>query len=56
MADRLARLAATGEDFTAVCTKPAIATEVAPDPALATAYAARLTQFRALYRAVEPLF
>lgn len=55
-AARLARLAATGEDFTAVCTKPAIATEVAPDPALATAYAARLTQFRALYRAVEPLF
>jgi len=55
-AARLARLAATGEDFTAVCTKPAIAAEVAPDPALVTAYAERLTRFRALYRAVAPLF
>lgn len=55
-AARLARLAATGEDFTAVCSKPAIAAEVAPDPALVTAYSERLTRFRALYRAVAPLF
>ncbi len=55
-AARLARLAATGEDVTAVCTKPPIAAEVAPDPALAAAYADRLTRFRALYRAVAPLF
>jgi xylulokinase len=55
-AARLARLAATGEDPSAVCSKPAIAAEIAPDPALAAAYAERLTQFRALYRAVEPLF
>lgn len=55
-AARLARLAATGEDFTAVCSKPAIAAEVAPDPALVPAYAERLTRFRALYRAVAPLF
>ena len=55
-AARLARLAATGEDPVTICTKPGIAAEIAPDPALATAYAERLTRFRALYRAVEPLF
>lgn len=55
-AARLARLAATGEDFTAVCSKPAIAAEIAPDPALAQAYGEGLARFRALYRAVEPLF
>jgi len=55
-AARLARLAATGEDFTAVCSKPAIAAEIAPDATLVKAYAERLTRFRALYRAVEPLF
>ncbi len=55
-AARLARLAATGEDADAVCSKPAIAAEIAPDPALAAAYADRLTRFRALYRAVAPLF
>lgn len=55
-AARLARLAATGEDFTVVCNKPAIAAEVAPDPALAAASAERLARFRALYRSVEPLF
>lgn len=55
-AARLARLAATGEDPAAVCSKPAIAAEIAPDPALAEAYAGRLERFRALYRAVAPLF
>lgn len=55
-AARLARLAATGEDVSAVCSKPAIAAEVAPDPALAAAYGERLARFRALYRAVAPLF
>jgi xylulokinase len=55
-AARLARLAATGEDPSAVCTKPAVAAEIAPDPALTAEYAERLTRFRALYRAVAPLF
>ena len=55
-AARLARLAATGEDVTDVCRKPAIAAEVVPDPALARAYAERLQKFRSLYKAVEPLF
>ncbi|MCA3562431.1 MAG: xylulokinase [Aestuariivirga sp.] len=55
-AARLARLAATGEDVTQVCSKPAIAAEVPPDPALVPAYAEKLRRFRALYRSVEPLF
>jgi xylulokinase len=55
-AARLARLAATGENPSAVCCKPKIAAEVAPDLGLASAYAERLVRFRALYRAVAPLF
>ena len=55
-AARLARLASTGEDPSAVCCKPKIAAEVAPDRGLASAYAERLVRFRALYRAVAPLF
>lgn len=55
-AARLARLAATGEDPVTVCAKPAIAAEIAPDPVLAAAYEGKLTRFRALYRAVSPLF
>ncbi|WP_421696423.1 xylulokinase [Aestuariivirga sp.] len=55
-AARLARLAATGEDPAAVCSKPRITEEIAPDQALADAYGQRLTHFRALYRAVVPLF
>ena len=55
-AARLARLAATGEDPSQVCTKPGVAAEIPPDPALAEAYAARLERFRALYRAAAPLF
>lgn len=55
-AARLARLAATGEAAGAVCSKPGIAAEIAPDPALAAAYGERLEKFRSLYKAVEPLF
>jgi xylulokinase len=55
-AARLARLAATGEDPEAVCRKPGIAAEVAPDPALAAAYAEKLIKFRSLYKAVVSLF
>jgi xylulokinase len=55
-AARLARLAATGEDPAGVCTKPGTAQDIAPDPALAEAYADRLTRFRALYRVAAPHF
>jgi xylulokinase len=55
-AARLARLAATGEAPAALCTKPAVAAEIAPDPALAPAYAARLEKFRNLYKVLAPLF
>ncbi|MEI7601057.1 MAG: xylulokinase [Aestuariivirga sp.] len=55
-AARLARLAATGEDPEVVCRKPGIAAEVAPDPALAAAYAEKLIKFRSLYKAVASLF
>ena len=55
-AARLARLAATGEPAETVCSKPAIAAEIAPDPALAAAYTGRLDKFRNLYKALEPLF
>ena len=55
-AARLARLAATGEDPASVCDKPKITAEIAPDPALAAAYAERLLKFRSLYGALSPLF
>ncbi len=55
-AARLARLAATGEDPAEVCTKPPVAAEVPPDPALKDAYAERLPRFRSLYRAVAPFY
>ncbi len=55
-AARLARIAATGEDAAEVCSKPGTAHEIAPDPALAENYAERLSRFRALYRAVVPIF
>jgi xylulokinase len=54
-AARLARLAATGEAAGGVCTPPARAETVEPDPALAEAYAARLPRYRALYRALSSL-
>ena len=55
-AARLARMTATGEDAAEVCSKPGTAHEIAPDPALAENYAERLSRFRALYRAVAPIF
>jgi xylulokinase len=55
-AARLARLAFTGEDPLAVCTKPLVAVEITPEPGRAQAYAARLGKFRALYAALKPLF
>ena len=55
-ATRLARIATTGEDPAAVCLKPPFEAEIVPDPALAEAYAAKLTAFRTLYQAVSPHF
>jgi xylulokinase len=48
-AARLARMAVTGEAPDAVCTPPARAETILPDPALSDAYAARITRYRALY-------
>ena len=47
-AARLARMAVTGEAAGAVCVPPARAETVAPDPALADAYAARIARYREL--------
>jgi xylulokinase len=55
-AARLARLAVTGEAPAEVCGKPPVAAEIAPDLVLAEAYAERLPKFRALYKALAPLF
>ncbi len=55
-AARLARLALTGEEPGKVCTKPGIAAEIAPDPALAALYRERLARFRSLYQALKPEF
>ena len=52
-AARLARLAVTGEDVGAVCTPPGQRETVAPDIALAGAYAAALARYRALYPGVS---
>jgi xylulokinase len=52
-AARLARLAATGEVAETICTPPHRLEAIAPDPALADAYAARLARYRALYPALK---
>jgi xylulokinase len=51
-AARLARMAVTGEAPEAVCTPPAREETIVPDPALAEAYAERITQYRALNLAI----
>jgi xylulokinase len=55
-AARLARLAATGEAPATVCTAPSVREVVAPEAALADAYAEPLARWRALYAALRPLF
>jgi len=55
-AARLARLAVTGEDATAVCTPPPVAATVEPDPALRARCAQRLALFRELYGALRAAF
>jgi len=52
-AARLARLAVTGEDPGAVCTPQPRLETIAPDPALAEAYANRLAAYRDLYPAIK---
>jgi xylulokinase len=52
-AARLARLAVTGEDPGAVCTRQPALETIVPDPALAGAYASRLAAYRALYPALK---
>lgn len=49
-AARLARLAATREDPTAVCRPPAVDDVIEPNPAWRDAYAAQYPAFRAAYR------
>jgi xylulokinase len=55
-AARLARLAVTGEDESALCTPPALDRTIAPEPALAAAAAAKRERFRALYPALKGRF
>jgi xylulokinase len=51
-AARLARMAVTGEAPDAVCTPPARAETIVPEPALAAAYASRIAQYRMLNSAI----
>jgi xylulokinase len=55
-AARLGRLAATGEDPVAICTRPATDIVVEPIPALNDAYQAKWSRFRALYGALKDQF
>jgi xylulokinase len=55
-AARLAIIAATGASVAEVCFPPEVEEEVAPDPALFAAYTPRYEKYRALYRALAPLF
>ncbi|MGQ0486568.1 MAG: xylulokinase [Hyphomicrobiales bacterium] len=55
-AARLARLAHGSESVADICKRPNIAARFAPGPELARDYAPRLEKFRALYRALAPLF
>ncbi|MCE2566111.1 xylulokinase [Komagataeibacter sp. FNDCF1] len=52
-AARLARLAVTGEPVESVCLPQAREETLAPDPGLASAYAAPLARYRALYPAMR---
>lgn len=55
-AARLARLAATGEDPSAVAVPPRVADVIPPEPRLVEAYAPRLAAFRSLYAALKDEF
>jgi xylulokinase len=51
-AARLARMAVTGESPDVVCTQPARAETIPPDPILASAYETQLTTFRGLNKGI----
>jgi len=53
---RLARLAVTGEEPSAVCTPPEAGRVIPPDPLLRDRYRERLSSYRALYRALRETF
>jgi len=55
-AARLGRLAATGEDPAAVCTRPPVDFTVQPDTAKAERYRAKHQRYRELYRTLAPMF
>jgi xylulokinase len=55
-AARLARLAVTGEDPSAVCTPPQVASVAAPDAALQETYRTRIDLYRRLYRELRGSF
>ena len=55
-AARLARLAVTGEEATAVVIAPPVKDVIAPDPSLREAYHPRIEAFRSLYRALKPVW
>jgi xylulokinase len=55
-AARLARLAATGEAPSVVCTAPPILETIEPEPRLVELYAPRIEAFRRLYQALKPEF
>jgi xylulokinase len=55
-AARLARIALTGEEPAAICTKPPVEDTFDPDPALTAAYAERFERYRSLYRALKAEF
>ena len=55
-AARLARIASGGEDPAAVVVPPPVADTIEPDLALHDAYRPRVEAFRALYRALKPMW
>jgi xylulokinase len=55
-AARLARLAFSGEEPSAVCTQPTLRETALPERALAAHYAEALPRFRELYRQLRPSF
>lgn len=54
-AARLARLAVTGEEPSAICLRPTRTETIAPDPALARLYAERHAEWSALHRHLKEL-
>ena len=55
-AARLARLAATGEAVSAVCSVPRVSKVIEPEPTLVDAYGSASERFRRLYQKLKPEF